>query len=87
MKGKRICFVDVSKKLKVRYPKYCKIGRGGFRMMDLWIFFGIAIVSGIVALLGFFVLITKRVTEPTRELFQRIESLEKEIDDLKSKNK
>jgi hypothetical protein len=54
-------------------------------MMDLWIFFGIAIAGGIVALLGFFVLIAKRVTEPTRALYQRIETLEKEIDDLKSK--
>ncbi|SFG14522.1 hypothetical protein SAMN05216353_1252 [Halobacillus alkaliphilus] len=54
--------------------------------MDLVIFGVVAVVGGVVALLGFLIILGRKVTEPNKELQQKVESLEDEMKRLKEKS-
>ncbi|MGM0877388.1 MAG: hypothetical protein ACQEWV_22305 [Bacillota bacterium] len=43
-----------------------------------------AFAGGIIAIIGFVVILGRRVSEPKRELKQRIDSLEEEVKKLKN---
>ncbi|WP_156418861.1 hypothetical protein [Fictibacillus sp. FJAT-27399] len=50
-------------------------------MSDLYLFFMIAMIGGLVVLIGTIILITKKITAP--DLNKKIHHLEKEVEDLK----
>lgn len=53
-------------------------------MFDIALLFIIALVGGIVAIIGTFVLLGQRITAPKKELQQKIENLEEEVRKLKN---
>ncbi|TGB03621.1 hypothetical protein [Halobacillus salinus] len=55
-------------------------------ILDLVIFGVVAFGGGVVALIGFLVIIGRRINEPNKELQQKFESLENEVKSLKDKN-
>lgn len=55
-------------------------------ILDLVIFGVVAVVGGVVALLGFLIILGRKVTEPNKELQQKVESLEDEMKRLKEKS-
>ena len=54
-------------------------------ILDLVIFGVVAVGGGIVALIGFLVIIGRKITGPNKELQQKVESLENEVKSLKDK--
>lgn len=51
--------------------------------MDLLIFFGIGFIGVVIVLLGFVAMIGRRITESKEETQDKINQLEKEIENLK----
>ncbi|WP_179295457.1 hypothetical protein [Bacillus sp. FJAT-45350] len=54
-------------------------------MFDIILFFIIAFAGGIIALVGFITIIGRRISEPKRELQQKVDKLENEVRQLKNK--
>ena len=54
---------------------------------DLIVLFGAALVGGIVIVIGSVLALSRKVSEPKKELQQRVAYLEEELDQLKSGNK
>lgn len=54
-------------------------------MFDLMLLFSIAFAGGMIALIGFVILIGRKIFEPKREMQQKIDMLEKEVRSLKEK--
>lgn len=52
-------------------------------MTELFLFFLIAGIGGIIILIGSVVLIGRKVNEPNSSLQQKIDNLEKEVETLK----
>ncbi|MCK6258506.1 hypothetical protein LCY76_18185 [Fictibacillus sp. KIGAM418] len=52
-------------------------------MSDLYLFFMIAMIGGLVMPIGTIILITKKITAPNDDLNKKIHHLEKEVEDLK----
>jgi hypothetical protein len=52
-------------------------------MPELILFFMIAVIGGILVLIGSVVLIGRKVTEPKSALQQKIDKLEKEVETLR----
>ncbi|WP_176474873.1 hypothetical protein [Peribacillus simplex] len=53
-------------------------------MFDVAMLFIIAIAGGIIAIIGFFVILGRRISEPKKALQQRIDNLEEEVWKLKN---
>ncbi|MGE6614063.1 hypothetical protein ACQKFG_26855 [Peribacillus sp. NPDC076916] len=53
-------------------------------MFDVALLFIIAFAGGIIAIIGFFVILTRRISEPKKVLQQRIGNLEEEVCKLKN---
>ncbi|MFZ0474610.1 MAG: hypothetical protein WAM18_03930 [Halobacillus sp.] len=53
-------------------------------MVEFIILIGVFIIGGGAALLGFLIIIGRKVTQPDQELQQKIDRLEREIKDLKN---
>lgn len=55
-------------------------------MFDLILLLIIAILGGVVSLIGFIVLVGRKLTQPKEELRQRMDRLEQEVRKLQNKN-
>lgn len=53
-------------------------------MFDIALLFIMALAGGIVAVIGFIIILGQRISKPKRELQQKIDKLEEEIQELKS---
>ncbi|WP_179891172.1 hypothetical protein [Bacillus sp. AFS017274] len=53
-------------------------------MFDVALLFIIAFAGGIIAIIGFFVILGRRISEPKKALQQRIDKLEEEVQILKN---
>ncbi|CCG46816.1 hypothetical protein HBHAL_4476 [Halobacillus halophilus DSM 2266] len=61
------------------------VQRGGMdSMVEFIILIGVFIIGGGAALLGFLIIIGRKVTQPDHELQQKIDRLEREIKDMKN---
>ncbi len=54
-------------------------------IFDFLVIFGAAIVGGIVTVVGSVIVLGKKATEPKNELRQKVNNLEKEIEELKGR--
>jgi chaperonin cofactor prefoldin len=54
-------------------------------LFDIGLLFFMAFAGGIVAIVGFFFIVSQRMSEPRKELEQRVEHLEDEIKELKNR--
>lgn len=54
-------------------------------MFDIGLLFFMAFAGGIVAIIGFFFIVSQRITEPRKELQRKIEHLEEEVRELKNR--
>ena len=54
-------------------------------MVEFIILIGVFIIGGVAALLGFLIILGRKVTQPDHQVQQKIERLEREIKDLKNK--
>lgn len=52
--------------------------------LDFIILFGGAFIGGIVVLIGTFMMISRRISGPNKELQQKVDNLEMEVEKLKS---
>ncbi|MYL36908.1 hypothetical protein [Halobacillus litoralis] len=53
-------------------------------ILDLMIFGVVAFVGGLAALIGFLIIIGRRITEPNKDLEQKVERLESEVKRLEN---
>lgn len=53
-------------------------------VLDFIILFGGAFIGGIVVLIGTFMMISRRISGPNKEIQQKVDDLEREIEKLKS---
>lgn len=53
-------------------------------MFDIALLFIMALAGGIVAIIGIFVILGQKISEPKRELQQKIDNLEEEVRKLKN---
>ncbi|WP_029328933.1 hypothetical protein [Lentibacillus jeotgali] len=58
---------------------------GVIYIFDFLVIFGAAIVGGIVTVVGSVIVLGKKATEPKNELRQKVNNLEKEIEELKGR--
>ncbi|MFJ7746762.1 hypothetical protein [Peribacillus sp. NPDC097295] len=56
-------------------------------MFDIVLILFIASLGGVIAITGFLVILGRRILEPKKELQQKIEKLEEEVQILKNSNK
>ena len=52
-------------------------------MLDVLLLFFVAFAGGIVAIAGFFTILSRKISEPRKELQQKVEKLEKEIQEMR----
>ncbi|MCM3412679.1 hypothetical protein [Metabacillus litoralis] len=53
-------------------------------MFDITFLFIMAFAGGIIAIIGILVILGRRITEPKKELQQKVENLEEEVRKLKN---
>ena len=53
-------------------------------MFDIALLFIMAFAGGIVPIIGFFVILGRRISEPRKELQQKIDNLEEKVRKLKN---
>ncbi|WP_185819487.1 hypothetical protein [Salibacterium salarium] len=54
-------------------------------MFDVMLLFIVAFTGGIVAIVGFFTILSRRISEPRKELQQKVDNLEKEVQELRNR--
>ncbi len=54
-------------------------------MYDVMLIFIVAFIGGIVSIISFIIIFSQRISQPKRELEQKVYKLENEIQELKNK--